>query len=204
MNGNAEAVYWADTIGKPDIYIVVAIEGHGEFLIPRITYGYSGQPILDNLFEKYAKPGSKICIYVFDDDSFSNDVWNSILQTRIALDVTSKIQATPAIGVTIGAKGNVQLLNRNTALDTPDFVAYAEFLVPESNDGGWIADGTLIDQKGIEVGKIQFSEIWKANVAEFEQAVAEGAKSKWSMYFWIGMGIVLVIVFASQFTTVRL
>ena len=81
LNGDVSSVMWADIFSKPDIFVVVQIEGDGTYIIPDIHNEYAGQPIIENLFRKAIPAGRKILVHILDDDSVSDDIWNNILQT---------------------------------------------------------------------------------------------------------------------------
>ncbi|MFN2542602.1 MAG: hypothetical protein ABR514_10620, partial [Chthoniobacterales bacterium] len=77
LNGDVSSMMWADIFNKPDVFAIVSIEGQGNFLIPETYEEYSGQPILLNVIAKRARPGQRIVVNIYDDDSWSNRVWNT-------------------------------------------------------------------------------------------------------------------------------
>lgn len=198
MNGDASAVYWADIIGKPDVFIVVAIEGHGQFLLPRIEYEYSGQPILERLLEQSIEPGRRVAVYVYDDDSASDTVWNNVLKTRITFEATADVRAAKPLAVSATASGSLQLLDSHVMLDKPDFIASAEFIAPEASDGRWAADGELRDSRGHTIGKIQFAQLWRADPAQVQTTIEDEARSYKLTIFWCGTAVVLALVFVKM------
>jgi hypothetical protein len=96
--------------------------------------------------------------------------------------------------------GQIQLLDRNVVIDAPDPVANAEFVVPETKDGVWMADGTLHDENGSDVGKIQFACVWSAK-ADWQAKVNSASGWLGSMVFWLVLGSCLLIWFFRQVFT---
>lgn len=201
LNNNADAVYWADLASKPDIYLLVSIEGHGDFLIPKYVSEYAGQPILENIIAKKIEPGRKIVVYVLDEDTTSDAIWNSVLQTKVSFDIGSNISVCQPISISVGASGTVQVIGSHVTLDSPEFIAVAEFIVPDTEETVWVADGILRDEYSREVGRIQFSQIWKADPAQIDAAEADVISSRESKVFWFGLSAVLVLVFGKMFFT---
>lgn len=191
--------YWADFWSKPDVFFIVDIEGHGSHLVPQIHNNYQGHAILDKIVAQTIQPGSRVVVRVLDDDSTSDLMWNNILKTRVRLSVTPSIQATQFVSIGASAGGEVVLLDRNTTIDAPDFIAAAEFRVPESDDGLWVADATLVDDSGKSVGALQFAALWSAPERLAEQE--EKTKSSYGKFlFWGVIAICLLGWFAKQDT----
>ena len=165
LNNDASAVYWADLIGRPDVFAVVSIEGEGDFLLPDITNGYGGQPLLRNVVAKRARPGKRVVINFYDDDSASNAVWNSILSTRIPYTLTANVTALQAVLLEARSTGSFQLLDRPVTIDGPDIIATAEFQVPRfSFSDTWVAQGHITNASGATVGELQFSRLWNSQI----------------------------------------
>jgi len=190
LNGDVSSVMWADIFSKPDIFAVVQIEGQGTFLVPDIHNEYAGQPILENIVAKNATPGARILVHILDDDSLSDAIWNSILQSRVSYRVTSEISCTTFARVNVEASGQIRLLDRNMVIDAPDYIATAEFTAPSSPDGRWLANGILRDSENRDVGKLQFAQIWRAD----PQLVQEAAQSHSRGIFWGVFGGVALLV----------
>ncbi len=198
LNNNADAVYWADVFSKPDVYIIVAIEGQGEYLIPKYTSEYAGQPLMTNIIAKQIAPGRKVAVYILDEDTTSDTVWNNLLKTRVSFNAAADVEVYKPIDVTLSASGTVQLVDRYVTLDAPEFIAYAEFIAPDTDESVWAADGILKDQYNRNVGKIQFSQIWKADPDVIDAAESELIRSGKSKVFWFGLSAVLVLVFGKM------
>lgn len=186
---------WADFWSKPDLFFVVDIEGQGTKLVPQIHYNYKGEPVLDVVVSKSVRPGSRVVLRVIDDDTTSDTIWNSILKTRVNLSVTPRVQATQFISVQANANGQIALPDRNARLDAPDFVAFAQFTVPETDDGLWVADAKLIDASNQDVGSLQFASLWSApqQLADQKEKVA---RSFGGFLFWGVLGACMLGWFA--------
>jgi len=50
--------------------------------------------MLENLIAKGVAPGTLIVIHILDDYHIQNEIWNSILQSKINYDISSAITAT--------------------------------------------------------------------------------------------------------------
>lgn len=198
LNNNADAVYWADTISKPDIYMIVSIEGHGDYLVPNYVSEYAGQPILENIFAKKIEPGRRIVVCVLDEDSTSDAIWNNVLSTKVSFNAGANISVSEPMKVSVGSSGTVQLVDQHVTLDSPEFVAVAEFVAPDTTESVWTADGVLKDQYNREVGRIQFSQIWKADPAVIDAAESNVISTGKSKVFWFGLAAVLALVFGKM------
>ena len=75
--------FLADFWTFPDLFFVVDIEGQGTQLVPQIWREYRGEPVLGTVIAKTVRPGSRLVIRLFDDDTSSDVIWNNILKTRI-------------------------------------------------------------------------------------------------------------------------
>jgi len=189
LDKNASAIYWERWIGWPNVALEVEIAGQGSFLIPRIDMEYQGQPILENLIGEYAPPGTRIIVHVLDDKQFQNAVWNSILQTKINFDVSSGVIANNLLKLDAEANGSLQILDKNVEIISPVCMATADFTVPESQDGRWLAEANFFDNNNNVVGQLQFSQMWKNPVIEVQKAES-------NYVFWIVITGVVGLVFA--------
>lgn len=162
LNNDASSVYWADTISRADVYFCLDLEGHGTHLVPDIRYGYNGSPVLNSVIAREVRPGNKIVVRVLDDDSLSNAVWRSLLETRVKLDVG--MVAFLPVPVMTHASGELQLLSKNSrvVVSAPDEIAAVTVTVPNTEDGTWLTKGELKDGSGRIVGAIQIACIWSA------------------------------------------
>lgn len=189
---------WSDLFSDPDLFFYVDIEGQGSFLVPQIHWNYVGGPILDRVLARDTRPGARVVVRVLDDDSWTDEVWNNILQTKLTIDLSPEVKINRFVSIrpwTVG--GQIQLLDRNIVLDAPDPVATAEFVVPEAAGGFWAADATLYDGSGNDVGNVQFACVQSAKGEWQEHA---SAASGWlgSAIFWLVLGTCLLIWFVKQ------
>lgn len=194
LDPNKNAVYWADYIGKPDVYMVVEIEGYGSILVPSLQVGYTGGRILTSFLAPNPKAGSTIRIYFLDDDMLGDAVWNNVLQSRMSFFLGTEHLSSEATkdkriltGMRIGASanGNIQLLDQNVLIDQPDLLAQADIVADETKPL-WGITADILDSKGVKVGSLSLSKLDEIKVygGHLFKAV-----------FWIGLGIVLALVF---------
>lgn len=197
LNGDVSSVMWADVFSKPDIFAIVQIEGQGTFLIRDIHNDYGGQPILNNVIAKNAAPGARILVHILDDDNLSDTIWNQILQSRVSYRVTSQIACTTFARVNVEASGGIRLLDRNVIIDAPEYIATAEFRVPSSPDGRWVANGVLRDTQNREVGKLQFGQIWRADPQLIPAAAQSHSRA---IFWWVFGGVALLVAVSVLFS----
>jgi len=199
LNGDASSVYWADILNKPDIITLVQIEGQGNYLVPDIANEYAGQPFLETIVNREAPAGRRIIVHVLDDDSFSNAIWNNLLQTRVNFSLRGEggaVAAQAMFRADVEANGHIQLLDKNMTIDTYDYIATAEFIVPTSPDGRWVADGVLHDSKGRTVGSLRLAQLWRPIPTRplIEDAVGKRGAAFGKFVFWGVLGVVLLAV----------
>ena len=209
LDTNSNAVWWADYFSKADPFFLVDIEGQGTFLAPQIRYNYQGGPILDRVVAKDIPPGRRVVVRVMDDDTLSDEIWKSILRTRVDLTLDANAKATQYVQLSANVNGklSVQLLPNAApvVIDAPDQIATMSFLVPNTSDGRWVANGDLFDGNNTKVGTLQFSSVWNAQSEILAQtnkvntAQQQQATSTRSMVFWGVFGAVLIVVFFSMF-----
>lgn len=191
---------WADFWSKPDLFFIVDIEGQGSKLVPQIHYNYRGEPVLDVVVSKSVPSGSRIVVRVIDDDTTSDTIWNNILKTRVNLSVTPAVHATQFVSVQATANGQIALLDQNTSIDAVDFIASAQFVVPETEDGLWVADAKLIDSSQQNVGSLQFASLWSAPQQLADQQ-GKVSKTFGRFLFWGVIGVCLLGWFAWSVVT---
>jgi hypothetical protein len=223
LNGNVSSVYWADLVNKPDVFLVIAIEGDGVYLVPEVALEYAGQPLLLKLLHKKIAPGRRVVIYAMDDDTFTNTIWNNILQMRHEYSLKGLSQTFAGVPscmtmlkVEATAAGTIQLLDKSITVDAQDFIASVEFVAPDTTSKPWKADGRLVDSKGANSGHIQFAQVWtpeqeaaeqvrRAQAAAIEQArrarleaEAKASAARFSTIFWTvvgALGVLALIVY---------
>ena len=188
LDKNARAIYWERLIGWPNVVLEVEIAGQGNFLIPRIDQSYQGQPVLENLIGEYAPPGTRIIVHVLDDDQFKNEVWNKILQTKINFDVSPSIVANNMLRLDAHAGGTLQILDKDVEIVRPVCMATADFTVPDSADGRWLADAAFRDDNNKVVGRLQFQQMWCNPVSEAQRAHS-------NFVFWVTVACVCGLIF---------
>jgi hypothetical protein len=176
LNNDASSVYWADIFSKPDVFFYFDLEGHGTYVDPQIRYEYAGGPVLYRIIAREVRSGSKIVIRFMDDDTSSDEVWKSLLQTRVNFDVTGGLTATILATAQTSISGHLQVLSSGTQvmLDPPDEIVAATTTVPATEDGTWLASGDLSDSDNRIVGSIQIACVWSARGerAAFDAKVA--------------------------------
>ncbi len=189
LDKNASAIYWERWVGWPNVVLEVEIGGQGSFLIPRIEMKYQGQPILENLIGEYAAPGTRVVIHVLDDKQFQNAVWNSILKAKINLNVSAGVVANKLLKLNAQADGSFQILDKDMRILQPICMATAEFVVPESRDGRWLAEAVFRDTDNNTVGRLQFAQMWDNPIIEAREAHS-------NYVFWIvvtgAMGLIFI------------
>lgn len=191
LNNDVSSMMWADIFSKPDIFAVVSIEGQGDYLIPQIYNNYSGQAIQINIIAKASSPGNRILITMYDDDTLSDTIWNSILQTRINCSLGASFSAFGAIPVNLRSQGTIQLIDRRVVIDAPDYIASAEFKAPRfSFSKDWVAMGSVVDSDGRNLGNLEFRRVWSPENSPGEaKKDASGRIVFWGILFVVFAGI---------------
>lgn len=190
------AIYWADLIGKPDVYVVIEAEGYGSILVPALQSGYGGGEILKTVAGGNVKPGSKIRLCFFDDDSFSDSIWNSILQTKVEWGIGAAAGAagqtddkiTLGLRAGAGVGGKIALLDRDVVIDQPDLLAIAELEAPASKT--WRLDGVIYDSNGTQVGTMAFSKVDEIKISK---------GGIFGSIFFYGLALVLGLMFLKYY-----
>lgn len=103
---------WADWFSDPDVFVVIEREGGPSILLPEIRYNWDGS-LMILAFRCPTLPANGRCVIrLMDDDGTSNEVWNSILGSRLSLS----LNATPSpnsfiagMDVIARAEGTVQV-----------------------------------------------------------------------------------------------
>lgn len=191
LNNDASSLYWADIMSKPDVYIVVSMEGQNPIVIPSIYSEYAGTKILESFIAKQGVKGGKCVLTIYDDDTTSNTFWNSILKTKVKINIRADLSAYKGIPVVINASTNsCQLLDRNVTLDSADVIASAVFNIP-SNSEVWSANIDLIDSSNRSVGKMSIKQL----LTPVQSVSKTIAKSENNYYLYIGITLVTGIVF---------
>ncbi|HEX4143082.1 MAG TPA: hypothetical protein VHY91_06000 [Pirellulales bacterium] len=216
IDPNASSVYWADWFSKADVFFVAEIEGVGQFVLPNIRMGYAGGPVFDRIVLPELRPGTRVAVRVMDDDTTSDAIWRTVLQTRVnyRFDINGEaLYATCGLKSSATASGAFALLDtpQRVVIDAPDQLATVLFSVPETAESAWVADGELRDSKNRPAGRVQFSQVWNTRLelaaleSEFEQRVAVATKEAASgfgwLVFWTVLGLGLAFWFYKSFST---
>lgn len=130
-----------------------------------------------------------------DDDSFSNTVWNNILQSSVSYSVTADVSCKPFLKAKVEAGGKVRLLDRNMELDAADYIATAEFTAPNTREDRWVANGVLRDSSNREVGKLQFGQVWCSHPEVLARATEAADTAHSDFVFWSVLGGVALVIF---------
>jgi hypothetical protein len=93
--------------------------------------------------------------------------------------------------VSAGANGSLQLLGHNATIIEPVPLATAEFRVPDSSDGRWLAKANFYDNNNNSIGELQFAQIWSVP----SRVAIDPPIAHRNYVFWVGMAIVLGLVF---------
>jgi len=141
------------------------------------------------------RPGGTVHVHILDDKQFWNTAWNSILQTEVPFKVGGEVWITPTMKANVDASGRIKILNKDITFQPPGYLATAQVVVPESEDGLWLATAKLLDRNNVEAGVLQFGQIWVADPADLSNL----AISTWHVVFWGGLALVLLLIFGQVF-----
>lgn len=197
LNNDASSVYWADIFNKPDVFIIIDIEGRGSFLVPNIWQEYNGAPIIETLLSKETVRGGKVGVYVLDDDSLSNDIWNSLLQTQVSWKVDGKVPVVSPVEIQVSASGKIALLNSNHTIDSKDLIASAIFEVP-ANKVDWSASANLLDEHKRSVGRIELRHMPSLQWKRYTDIKADRRTSAFQATFFGIVSLAALAVFAKR------
>lgn len=195
LNGDASAVMWADIFSKPDTFVVLEIEGVGHYLLPDIRNNYGGERVLQTVLAGTAAPGRRVAVYLLDDDSTGNEIWNSILATRVQFTVEEKMRISRAEKITVSASGSIQLLQHPQTLDAADMVACAVFTVPESPNHQWRATAELLDAKGAAVGLLEFAQLGEVPWEQYQTTLTQRRHAIFYVTLFGALGVCGIMVF---------
>jgi hypothetical protein len=129
-------------IGKPDVFLVLEIEGVGRYVVPHLSKDYAGQLIQETLLMKEISAGRKVLVHVYDDRANSNRFWSKILSQSAEYETKAGVLATvggkkarvpfelDAYGE-VRLKGRLQLVSEQVEIVRPTWICSAEFTVPK-------------------------------------------------------------------------
>lgn len=171
LNKNAKAVYWARLWGWPNIFPLLQVEGDKQYVVPEIFYNYQGGTIIWTF--KVAKiPGKRaVSIFILDDHSTSNEIWNNILKTRWNVNLSGNAQqdlngqfgvthVTAGMTASVTATGSIQLLDKSITISGPKPICNYSVITPDPWFASeWHTAGVLKDGEGNQVGTIILSQL---------------------------------------------
>jgi hypothetical protein len=189
LDYHSHAIYWARWFTKPDLFAVIQFEGQNPYVIPDIERKFHGEPIQWTVLQKHAAKGQRIVIQILDDHTASNEIWNSILQSKVTFH-HGDITFDKSLSASWDGEIQVALLDKKVTIAPPTHIAYAEFRAPPTNDK-WHAEGIFRDDSGQEIGKLEFAQVWTGDPRLSNEILREGS----SKIFWVVFGILLLFVF---------
>lgn len=157
---NRADMQWVRIWGWPDIFPLIQIEGDGQYILPEIIYNYEGSRIIWNFKIKKIPPGRLISIYILDDHSGSNQMWNNILRTHLKFDLGANSELSLGITASCDASGEIHLLESDTVISGPKMIANY-VLKSKSNEffsQEWHNQGVMKNSKGEDMGSVTFSQ----------------------------------------------
>lgn len=188
---------WADWLSDPDIFLVLEREGGPAILVPEIRHNWDGSLMIIAFRCPTLPPNSRCVLRLMDDDSVSNEVWNSILGTRATLSVDAAPAPMPIYSgmMTVAHAGTtIQILDtsggRRFTLDSSDTVAAAAFIVPERpTTEGWMLRGDF-RHNDCHMGVIEFAHAYTNPLRPFWKQLVSA-----NILFWgvLSGGLLLVI-----------
>jgi len=158
LKNDASSIRWADIFSKPDVFPMIQVQGMQTYFIPELMQDYSGGRVIWT-FKIPAIPGGRdISIFLLDDDSSSDEVWNNILKTRFSVKLNT-VSLVAGTKVSFGATGTIQLVDKKVVLDAPDQLCIYTLTSPRFYlAGDWDSEGEL-RSGGINVGSVKFSQL---------------------------------------------
>jgi hypothetical protein len=159
LDMKSTAVMQSDwNVTYPDVFVVVSIEGEGDFLIPKVEDEYVGQPIQLAFLHHKIPSGRRVLVHIYDDDSLLNDLLNRIAQTKINYRLGTGVPFMKLIGGEVS--GTFQITDKNYVLNANDHIGTFEFFMPDFELGRHAISGKLIYGKNQTVGMAEFVQVW--------------------------------------------
>jgi hypothetical protein len=160
LNNDVSSIYWADYFSKPDVFPVLQVAGMGTYLIPDISTNYAGGKVIWTFKIPSIPGGRDISVFLNDDDSSSDQIWNGILSARWEGSLGGGITMLRAIELKISNTLSFQLLKNPIVIDAPEQLCVYSITTPRFYFGGdWDSEGELKNAKGIKVGSVKFSQL---------------------------------------------
>ena len=140
---NADSVFWADTLGSSDLFLV--LEGSGNSSIAPFRHDdFKGGTIHHMLQGNAIQPGHGFALHLYDDDNVLNDVFSALMPKRI----------TPSMGILtpvgrVNGSLELELQGGHVEIKKPDYIGAIAFTAPKDND--WKVSGDIHDQYGLSL-----------------------------------------------------
>ncbi len=138
-------LFGARTFGKPDIFLVIEIEGRDRFVVPHRTKNYTGQQILETVLLDEIPYGRKVIINIYDDRATSNQFWSDLLSQKIdyfgngdvgalvgakTTYIPLKLESEFKVALSARVKGQFRMVSPNLEIVRPTWICSAEFIIP--------------------------------------------------------------------------
>ena len=150
LDKNADAVYWADTMGSADLFFVM--DGNGQrSLAPFRFDGFKGGSIRMQLQGNMVQPNQLFALHLFDDDTVWGDAFSALLPKRIS--ATAGLMTPMA---DLRGRIAVDLQGGRVEIKDPDYIGAIAFTTP--NDKKWTVSGNIEDQYGRRIGTFEVTQ----------------------------------------------
>lgn len=179
LNSNSDDVYWADTIGNPDIFFVIEGAGQQRITIPEVHDGYGGGSVSHSIYGLKSPKNGSFKLHIYDDDGDLNEVINRFIPTGVNLGIQT---------VAVGASLQLKFPNSQTHLVKPDYIGTLEFLTPKESST-WKASGVINDRWGRNIGSFDIRQI--PILSDAEVAKYNSGSVFWSFVKWGAIGFLL-------------
>ena len=125
-----DAIRWERWIGWPNIFPILMVEGTGQYVVPEIFYNYRGGSIIWTFKVPKIPAGRSISVFILDDHSASDQIWNNILSTRWAVQLDAQTTMTQGIAAQGSVAGTLQLLDTRTTIVGPTSLCHYSVTCP--------------------------------------------------------------------------
>lgn len=178
VNFSFDQPAWSDFWSRPDVFLVLEVEGGEKLLIPDIEYDWDYSPKIYSFRCPTLRPGSRCVLKLYDDDAAADAVWKTIMAAAVKWKASAVAEPGPllapplrglvAMHAEVAAEGKLQLLTPAQAsalvLDAPDAIAVARFTVPNERPGQlWEMKGQFRSDE-TDMGEVS-SKHWYTNPA---------------------------------------
>lgn len=204
VNFSFDRVAWSDFWSRPDVFLVLEVEGGEKLLIPDIEYDWDYGPKVYSFRCPTLRPGSRCVLRLYDDDAATDAMWKTIMATAVDWEASAvaepgtliapPLRGLVAMQMKAAAGGKLQLLTPAQAsalvLDAPDAMAVATFTVPNDRpEQAWEMRGQFRSGE-TDMGQVSFKH-WYTNPVP---SIA-GSLLRPQVMFWavIAMGAIWVL-----------